>query len=545
MTVSAEPSNDQLRRAAEFRAHGYWGDTSLPHYVDRWADDDPDHPFLSDGVSRFTYGEFREAAWNLAAALHGLGAKPGERIAVQLPNWNEYFLVYAACARLGVVMIPVVPVYREAEVRFIVENAGAVGLVTCGKFRGFDHASMASSVAAAVPGLGFRVVVRAQARDDAMALEELLAGSPDTGGLPPVASPDEPHLILYSSGTEARPKGCLHTWNSSSFLPKQAARALNLGRDDVMFMPSPVTHALGLTLGVMAPVIAGASVELLDVFDPKVALERIGTSRCTGTASPAPFIRMMLDAFDPGLHDLSRLRFWLSAGAPIPAALVAEAATRFAGCRVVSAYGSSEVMMATVCRPEDPIERVASSDGAPVPGVEIRIADPDGNEVPAGSDGEIRYRGPGRLIQYWNRPDLTAAATDSEGWWRTGDLGRMDDHGYLRVTGRLKDIVIRGGFNISAREVEEALLQHPAIANVALVGLADPVVGERACAVIVPRGGVKVTLGELYDYLITERKIAVWKVPERIEFVEDFPLTATGKIQKFALRDRYQATSGA
>jgi acyl-CoA synthetase (AMP-forming)/AMP-acid ligase II len=545
MTVSAEPSNDQLRRAAEFRAHGYWGDTSLPHYVDRWADDDPDHPFLSDGMSRFTYGEFREAAWNLAAALHGLGAKPGERIAVQLPNWNEYFLVYAACARLGVVMIPVVPVYREAEVRFIVESAGAVGLVTCGEFRGFDHASMASSVAEAVPGLGFRIVVRAQARDGAMALDELPVGSPDTSGLPTVASPDEPHLILYSSGTEARPKGCLHTWNSSSFLPKQAARALNLGRDDVMFMPSPVTHALGLTLGVMAPIIAGASVELLDVFDPKVALERIGASQCTGTASPAPFIRMMLDAFDPGLHDLSRLRFWLSAGAPIPAALVAEAATRFAGCRVVSAYGSSEVMMATVCRPEDPIERVASSDGAPVPGVEIRIADSDGNEVPAGSDGEIRYRGPGRLIQYWNRPDLTAAATDSEGWWRTGDLGRMDDHGYLRVTGRLKDIIIRGGFNISAREVEEALLQHPAIANVALVGLADPVVGERACAVIVPRGGVKVTLGELYDFLTTERKIAVWKVPERIEFVEDFPLTATGKIQKFALRDRYRATSGA
>jgi acyl-CoA synthetase (AMP-forming)/AMP-acid ligase II len=545
MTISAERSNDQLRRAAEFRAHGYWGDTSLPRYVDRWADDDPDHPFLSDGVSRFTYGGFREAAWNLAAALHGLGAKPGERVAVQLPNWNEYFLVYAACARLGVVMVPVVPVYREAEVRFIVENAGAVGLVTCGEFRGFDHASMASSVAAAVPGLGFRVVVRAQARGDAVALDELLAGSRDTSGLPPVASPDQPHLILYSSGTEARPKGCLHTWNSSSFLPKQAARALNLGRDDVMFVPSPVTHALGLTLGVMAPVIAGASVELLDVFDPKVALERIGTSRCTGTASPAPFIRMMLDAFDPGLHDVSRLRFWLSAGAPIPAALVAEAATRFAGCRLVTAYGSSEVMMATVCRPEDPIERVASSDGAPVPGVEIRIVDPDGKEVPAGSDGEIRYRGPGRLIQYWNRPDLTTAATDSEGWWRTGDLGRLDDHGYLRVTGRLKDIIIRGGFNISAREVEEALLQHPAIANVALVGLADPVVGERACAVIVPRGGVKVTLGELYDYLTTERKIAVWKVPERIEFVEDFPVTATGKIQKFALRERYQATSGA
>jgi cyclohexanecarboxylate-CoA ligase/acyl-CoA synthetase len=510
----------------------------------RWADDDPDHPFLSDGVSQFTYGEFREAAWNLAAALHRLGAKPGERVAVQLPNWTEYFLVYAACARLGVVMVPIVPVYREAEVRFIAENAGAVGLVTCGVFRGFDHAAMAGGVAAAVPGLGFLVVVRGQARDGAVALDELLARSRDTGDLPPAAPPDEPHLILYSSGTEARPKGCLHTWNTSSFLPKQAVQALSLGRDDVMFVPSPVTHALGLTLGVMAPIIAGASVDLLDVFDPKVALERIGTRRCTGTASPAPFIRMMLDAFDPDLHDVSRLRFWLSAGAPIPTALVAEAANRFAGCRLVSAYGSSEVMMATVCRPEDPVERVASSDGAPVPGVEIRIVDLEEHAVPAGTDGEIRYRGPGRLLQYWKRHDLTAAATDADGWWRTGDLGRLDEHGYLRVTGRLKDVIIRGGFNISAREVEEALLQHPAIANVAFIGLPDPVVGERACAVIVPRGGATVTLDDLYRFLTGERKIAVWKVPERIELVDELPVTATGKIQKFALRDRYRATSG-
>jgi cyclohexanecarboxylate-CoA ligase/acyl-CoA synthetase len=294
----------------------------------------------------------------------------------------------------------------------------------------------------------------------------------------------------------------------------------------------------------MAPTIAGAAVHLLDIFDPQIALERIGTYQCTGLASPAPFIRMLLDAFDPERHDVSRLRFWLSAGAPIPATLVEEAADRFAGCRIVSAYGSSEVMMATVCRPEDPVARIASSDGAPVPGVEIRIVDLDENEVASGSDGEIRYRGPGRLMQYWNRPDLTEAAIDAGGWWRTGDLGRLDDDGYLRVTGRLKDIIIRGGFNISAREVEEALLQHPAIANVALVGLPDPVVGERACAVIVPRGEARVTLEDLYDFLTVERKIAVWKVPERIEFVEEFPLTATGKIQKFALRDRYQAASG-
>jgi acyl-CoA synthetase (AMP-forming)/AMP-acid ligase II len=545
MSISADPTNDQLLRSAEFRAAGYWGDTTLPEFVDRWADEEPAHPYVSDAAGEFTYGEFREAAWNLASAFAELGVEPGDRVAVQLPNWNEYFLVYAACARLGAVMIPVVAVYREGEVRFIVENAGAVGLVTCGEFRGFDHAAMANSIAESVPGLAFRVVVRGEARDGATALDELLATVRDTSGLPPMPSADQPHLILYSSGTEAHPKGCLHTWNSSSFLPKQAVGALGMGREDVMFMPSPVTHALGLTLGVMAPTIAGASVHLLDIFDPAVALERMAAYQCTGTASPAPFIRMMLDAFDPSVHDVSRLRFWLSAGAPIPKALVEEAAARFSGCRVVSAYGSSEVMMATVCRPEDSVERVASSDGSPVPGVEIRIVDLDEHEAPTGSDGEIRYRGPGRLVEYWNRPDLTAGATDSEGWWRTGDLGRLDEDGYLRVTGRLKDIIIRGGFNISAREVEEALLEHPAIANVALVGLPDPVVGERACAVIVLRDGATASIDDLREFLTVERKIAIWKVPERLEFVDDFPLTATGKIKKFALRDRFQSTPGA
>jgi cyclohexanecarboxylate-CoA ligase/acyl-CoA synthetase len=313
-----------------------------------------------------------------------------------------------------------------------------------------------------------------------------------------------------------------------------------MDRDDVMFMPSPVTHALGLSLGVMAPIVAGSAVHLLDVFDPAVAIQRIDAYGCTGTASPAPFIRMMLDAFDRKRHDVSKLRFWLSAGAPIPSVLVAEAAERLAGCRVVSAYGSSEVMMATVCRPEDSVERVATSDGAPVPGVELRIVDLDEREVADGEDGEIRYRGPGRLVEYWNCPDLTAAATDSEGWWRTGDVGRLDEEGYLRVTGRIKDIIIRGGFNISARQVEEALLAHPAVANVALVGLPDPELGERACAVVQLRDGGSIDLAEMKDYLTSPpHQLAIWKVPERIEVVDAYPVTATGKIQKFALRDRY------
>jgi cyclohexanecarboxylate-CoA ligase/acyl-CoA synthetase len=532
-------TSDQLSRSSEYRAAGYWDDDTLPAIVERWADDDPARPYLSDGVGELTYGQFRERAWNLAAALAENGVRPGDRVAVQLPNWHEFFLVYAACARLGAVTIPVVPVYRAGEVTFIVENSGAVALITPGEFRRFDHAAMAAEVAASTSSLLFRVVVRGEPGEGAFSLDSLLATDHDLTLLPPMPAADDPHLILYSSGTESRPKGCLHTWNTSSYLPKQAVAALGMDRSDVMFMPSPVTHALGLTLGVMAPTLAGSSVHLLDVFDPKTALERIAEYGCTGTASPAPFIRMMLDAYETGSYDVSKLRFWLSAGAPIPATLVEEAAERFSGCRVVSAYGSSEVMMATVCRPEDPVERVASSDGRPVPGVEIRIVGSDGETAATGEEGEIRYKGPGRLLGYWNRPDLTAKALDSEGWWGTGDLGRVDETGYLRVTGRIKDVIIRGGFNISAREVEEALQAHPTVANVALIGLRDPVVGERACAVIQPSGAERLTLEQLRDYLTKDRKMAVWKVPERIEFVSELPVTATGKIQKFVLRDRF------
>jgi cyclohexanecarboxylate-CoA ligase/acyl-CoA synthetase len=314
---------------------------------------------------------------------------------------------------------------------------------------------------------------------------------------------------------------------------------MGMTRDDVMFMPSPVTHALGLTLGLMAPTLAGASVELLDVFRPGTALERVAARGCTGTASPAPFIAMMLDAYDPAVHDVSRLRFWLTAGAAIPTVLVTEAADRFSGCRVVPAYGSSEVMMATVCRPEDPVERVASSDGRPVPGVELRIV-ADGQAVPAGTDGEICYRGPGRLLEYWGRPDLTAGALDDQGWWHTGDLGRLDEAGYLRVTGRIKDIIIRGGFNVSAREVEEALLALPAVAVAAVIGVPDPALGERVCAVLeLAADQAAPTLEGLRDYLTRERGLAVWKVPERLEIVDKWPVTATGKVQKFLLRDSF------
>src|SRR6202050_3878476 len=535
-------ASDQLLRSAEYRDAGYWGDDTFPQVVDRWADDDPRRRYLSDGTSTLSYGQFRDQAWALAASLAGQGIGRGDRVAIQLPNWNEFFLVYAACARLGAVVIPIAPVYRAGEVGFIVANSGAAAVITCGAFRGFDHSAMAAEIVAACGHPATQIVVRADPPPGALALDSLLSGA--GGVLPGPPSADDPHLVLYSSGTESRPKGCLHTWNTSSFLPKQAIPAMGLTRDDVMFMPAPVTHALGLTLGLMAPTLAGASVELLDIFRPAAALERVTQRGCTGTASPAPFIRMMLDAYDPAAHDVSRLRFWLTAGAPIPAVLVEEAAARFSGCRGVPAYGSSEVMMATVCTPDDPIERVASSDGRPVPGGALPIR-ADGAAAPAGVEGEIRYRGPGRLVEYWGRPDLTAEALDEQGWWRTGDTGRLDETGYPRGTGRIKDLITRGVLNISAREGEEPRLGLPAVRAAAIIGLPDDVVGERVCAVLeLAPGHDAPTLAGLRDYLTRARGLAVWKVPERVEITDTWPVTATGKVQKHLLRDALRAGGG-
>lgn len=511
MEVSDEFRYAQLESGDQYRRDGYWLDDTFVTHVDNWADSTPSRPYVSDDHISYTYAGFRAAAWNLAATFAELGVVACDRIIVQLPNWPEYFVVYAACARVGAIIVPIVPVYRHDEVRYIVEQTQAVGIVSCGEFRHFDHSVMAADIARAAPSVAFRITVRAGAESGALSLAHILGSSRKVDGLP-APGPDDGHLLLFSSGTESRPKGCLHTWNTSAFLPRQAVAALGMTADDVVFMPSPVTHTLGLTLGVLAPTLAGTEVQLLDVFEPDAALRRISEHKCTGGASPAPLIQMMVDAYDPERHDLSALRFWLTAGAPISPSLVHDVTAKF-GCRLVSAYGASEIMMATVCRPEDPVERAASSDGAPVAGVQLRIVTDGEEDAPEGVDGEIRYVGPGRMIGYWRNPELTKTATDDRGWWKTGDLGRVDADGYLRVTGRAKDIIIRGGHNISAREVEDALADLPTISSVAVIGIPDKKLGERLCAMVVPMGDSVPTIDDLRVHLTEVHHLAIWRYP--------------------------------
>ncbi len=529
---------------AEFRARGWWQDGSAAALLDRWAAERPRHRFVSDGTRALDWATTRACAHRLGARLRELGVGPGDRVAVQLPNWAEFAVSYFAVARIGAVLVPIMTVYRHTEVAHVLRNSGAVAAVTTGLFRSFDHAGMFRALRAECPELRTLLIARDEPQAGELSFDEACAGT-DVPELGPYPDPDLPHLIVYTSGTESTAKGCVHTWNTLDFSGRGLAHdVFRMAADDVMFMPSPVAHATGLVVGLLVPLAVGAQTHLLDVWEPREGLRRIADYHCTATATATPFVRMALDAAGSGHPDVSSMRFWLCAGAPIPESLAREFGGLFTNGHLVPLYGASEVMAATCCHLEDSLERMSSSDGSPaLDGVQIKIIDPDGGPAAAGTEGEICYWGPGAILGYWREPDRSAAVIDAEGWHHMGDLGRADADGYVRVTGRLKDIIIRGGTNISAGEVEGHLVTHAGVAAAALVAYPDERLGERAAAIVVPAPGAAPTLDDLVAYLRTERRIAPHKLPERLVLVDELPMTATGKVQKFRLRALAQGDS--
>lgn len=522
---------------ARFRERGWWQGGSAAALLDHWAEATPARRFVSDGVVELDYAGVRERSRGLGAALLRAGVRPGDRVAMQLPNWAEFIVAYLAVARIGAVLVPVMTVYRKAEVGHVLRNSGAVAAITTGQFRGFDHAAMFRELRGECPALTTLVIARSDAADGELSFDDAVTTRTDDAELGPHPDPDLPHLIVYTSGTESTAKGCVHTWNTVDFSGRGLARAVFQTRpEDVMFMPSPVAHATGLVVGVLVPLTSGSETHLLDVWEPNEGLRRIEEYRCTASATATPFVRMALDAARTAGRDLSSMRFWLCAGAPIPAALASEFHDAFDGGVLMPLYGCSEVMAATCCHPGDPLERRAGSDGSPaLDGIRIKLVGADGEEVATGEEGEICYRGPGGILGYWREPERTAATVDADGWHHTGDLGRFDEHGYLRVSGRLKDIIIRGGTNISAAEIEGYVAAHPSVAQVAVVAYPDERLGEKACAVVVPKPGETPTL-ESITSLLRERDISAQKLPEKLLVVDELPMTATGKVQKFLLR---------
>ncbi|QDC15990.1 AMP-binding protein [Rhodococcus ruber] len=522
-----------------FRSNGYWRDESLTEHVDRWAEVDPGFVAVTDGYAALTRSELRAQAYRLAASLRRLGISAGDRVQVQLPNWNEFVVIYVAVARIGAVLVPTMPVYRHDEVRYVLEHSGAKISFVTEEFRKFRYADMLTDVRREVPGLEHVVVVRGAVGVGELSFDSLIAGNHVPGndelGSPPSA--DAAHAIIYTSGTESRPKGCQHTFNTLSFTVYGLGReVMGLNSDDVVFMPSPVTHATGLAVGVATPLILGSGIHLLDVWEPNEGLRRIAEYRTTVSMAATPFLQMGLGAIEAGaVHDLSSMRLWVSAGAPIPETLLRNWKAALPDCTLLPVYGSSEGLLVTAVRIDDPVERVLSSDGRAFDGVDLEVRDEEGTVLPAGEEGQIFYGGPGIFLGYWRDSERTAASVDGRGFLASGDLGRVDADGYLRVTGRIKDLIIRGGMNISAREVEEHLLAHPRIVAAAAVSMPDARLGEKVCAFIVVNDSAP-TLEEVADFLRNERKAMMQKIPEKLVVVDQLPTTATGKIQKFLLR---------
>jgi non-ribosomal peptide synthetase component E (peptide arylation enzyme) len=518
-------------RVARYYGLGLWTGDVLTDLVRRNAEHDPDGLCVADGRRVLTFSDALDVSERLAGSLAALGIGRGDRVVVQLPNWWEAVASYYAIARLGAVFVPRMAIYRESEIRDVAGRSEAKAIIVPDTFRRFDHASMAMSVREQVDSVR-HVVVAGTPPDGALRLADLLEGAPYDGPLP---RPGDLHVILFTSGTTSCPKGAQHSFNTFSACARTMRLGLGVGSADRCLMPSPVMHNTGLNSGVLLPALIGAGTVLQDIWEADAAMELIRRYGCTFSIGATPFVTMMLDAHDPARHDLSSMRVFCCGGAPVPASVVRDAVDRL-GFELVTCFGQSECSAYTMTRLSDSVERVASSDGAATIGNEITILGDYGDPVPTGQEGEICCRGAQIMLGYLGEPELTAQAIDANGFCHSGDLGRMDSDGYVRVTGRKKDIIIRGGTNITPLEIEELLLEHPKVAGVAVVGYPDRRLGERVCAVVVAAAGEKPTLAELVQFLEAKR-IARQKLPERLEFVDELPFTATGKVEKFMLRE--------
>ena len=532
---------------AAYYASGQWRSDTLFQVVERQATAQSDRPFLTDDTTAITFNELRNRALGLALGLHRWGLRAGDRVTVQLPNWTEFAIIAVALSRLGAIMVPIMPIYRRDEVAYIADDARARLAITAASYKNFDYNKMYAEARGGLPTLEDVVVVRGSTElpDGFTSLESLVVDIPAAAGSAEIAAeigegvgPDEPFVIVYSSGTTAFPKGCLHTFNTMGCGARILGKAWAVAPNDVQFGPSPITHTTGLVTSILLPLFFGAQSHVMSAWEPRQGLEHIKEHGCTITVNATTFLQTALDAYNPEVHDASSMRVWIAAGAPIPASVIKRAGEILPSLKVLSLYGRTENITTTMCTLDDEPRRSLTSDGKVLPLQSVKIVDEQGNEVPRGEEGDIAYKGAMHMLEYIGKPAETAELFTPEGYSRSGDLGVMDEDGYVRVTGRTKDIVIRGGLNISVRQVEDLLTAHPGVKNVAVVAMPDERLGEKACCYLVPTTGHEsITLEDITTYLL-EKGIAKVKLPERLEIVDALPMTATGKVQKHILRQR-------
>lgn len=523
---------NEQRRAA-YRQQGLWGDASLADYWQQTARAMPDKIAVVDnhGAS-YTYSALDHAASCLANWMLAKGIESGDRIASQLPGWCEFTVIYLACLKIGAVSVPLLPSWREAELVWVLNKCQAKMFFAPTLFKQTRPVDLILPLQNQLPQLQQIVGVDKLApTTSSLSLSQIIAdNTPLTTAI--TTHGDELAAVLFTSGTEGLPKGVMLTHNNILASERAYCARLNLTWQDVFMMPAPLGHATGH--GVTAPFLIGARSVLLDIFTPDACLALLEQQRCTCMLGATPFVYDLLNLLEKQPADLSALRFFLCGGTTIPKKVARECQQR--GIKLLSVYGSTESSPHAVVNLDDPLSRFMHTDGYAAAGVEIKVVDDARKTLPPGCEGEEASRGPNVFMGYFDEPELTARALDEEGWYYSGDLCRMDEAGYIKITGRKKDIIVRGGENISSREVEDILLQYPKIHDACVVAMPDERLGERSCAYVVLKAPHhSLSLEEVVAFF-SRKRVAKYKYPEHIVVIEKLPRTASGKIQKFLLR---------
>jgi len=561
------------QRAVESIAIDQAAEISIVDWVGRWARERPGENAVVDvragGTRVWTWEELDREADKAAALLLELGVEPGETVAYQLPNWGEFVILTLACMKIGTISCALMPIFREREIGFALRRSKARVLVVADEFRGRRHADEIAAMltGAAAPGAsGNGASGNGGADEGPLPVEHVLVVAAD--GAPTLPKSDgarwhdfaaalagqEPDAaaiaarkpgptalsqLFFTSGSTGEPKGVLHRYDALTRAAMMEVEHLGLGRDDTIFIPTPLAHQTGLLYGMWLSFALGSTQVIQDVWDARRGAAALREWDGTFVQAATPFLADLVRIIEAGEEVAPpALRIFVVTGAAVPRAL-AERATGVLSAAVCGAWGSTESCLGALAAPGDDPAKVWGTDGRALAGTRIRIVDEDDQVLGPGEEGNFQVTSRCLFAEYLDRPDLTAAAMTADGWYRTGDLATIDGDGYLRLTGRVKDIINRGGEKIPVAEIEQLLHEHPAVAEVAIVAMPDERLGERACAFVVRDPGFagEFGLAAVREWLdAQEMSKHYW--PERVETIDEMPRTPSGKIQKFVLRER-------
>ena len=545
--MAVEPIASRLtqERIAECHAAGYWRDEVLGDLLEAQARSRPDAIAVVDGPRRVTWAELYRLSRRLALHLWEVGLRPGDVVVLQLPNWLEYLVSYHAIQLLGGIVCQPGVDWRAQEVEYALSLGPAKAIIIPSEVRSFDYPAMVAELWSRAPQLAHVLVARGIAPEGCISLDVLLSDPIEDRYDEEILKrcrrgANEVSRLVFTSGTTGQPKAIMHTHNTTRFSSRVAVETFGLNSSDVFLAYVPMSANFGAMLGIYMPIEAGATVVLTDRFSR--ALELIESERVTYLPGTPTAFNAILNNPDLARHDLSSIKLIMTAGANCPVEVIRAVRDRLTGM-FIEAFGMNEFGAGIWTWPEDDPTEVDGSVGRPFQGVETRVVDVQGQQVAVDQPGELLVRHAGMCVGYYRNPEANAESWDEDGWFHTGDLAAMDSKGNISIVGRKKDIIIRGGANISPFEVEEAMIPHPKVREVSVIGLQDSYYGEVVCACVIPNPGEEPTLEELRDFL--KPRIAYYKLPTRLGLCQQFPLNSMGKVLKSALRQQVLESQAA